>query len=266
MLGTCSPVCMMSLMRSNSLRPSEPAGCERAKSSAVKPRASSSAMASASPITSVAVVLEVGARFSGQASTGTLTSRCTSAMRASEEFGLPLIATSGTPWRLISGRMASSSSVSPELLSARTTSFSVIMPRSPWLASAGCTKKAGVPVLASVAAILFAMCPDLPMPDTTMRPVQSSIRAQARKKLASSRVDKPRIASASMSKTRRALADRRSGSSIGCIMTGVAGFSWAFTLCPGRRGGGRARSVDRNRLDFAALILAASRRRRPNAA
>ena len=34
------------------------------------------------------------------------------------------------------------------------TSSRVIMPMSPWLASAGCRKKAGVPVLASVAAIL----------------------------------------------------------------------------------------------------------------
>ena len=38
------------------------------------------------------------------------------------------------------------------------------MPRSPWLASAGWTKCAGVPVLARVAAILRAMWPDLPMP------------------------------------------------------------------------------------------------------
>src|SRR5262245_55100742 len=44
------------------------------------------------------------------------------------------------------------------------------MPRSPWLASAACTKKAGVPVEASVAAILRAMCPDLPMPVTIRRP------------------------------------------------------------------------------------------------
>ena len=36
------------------------------------------------------------------------------------------------------------------------TSSGVIMPRSPWLASLGCTKKAGVPVEAKVAAILRA--------------------------------------------------------------------------------------------------------------
>jgi hypothetical protein len=36
------------------------------------------------------------------------------------------------------------------------TSSDVIMPRSPWLASAAWTKKAGVPVEARVAAILRA--------------------------------------------------------------------------------------------------------------
>ena len=40
------------------------------------------------------------------------------------------------------------------------------MPMSPWLASPGCTKNAGVPVLARVAAILPPMWPDLPMPVT----------------------------------------------------------------------------------------------------
>ena len=50
-----------------------------------------SATASASPIASVAVVLAVGARFSGQASSATLTSRCTSAAFASVDSGLPVI-------------------------------------------------------------------------------------------------------------------------------------------------------------------------------
>src|SRR5574340_1467034 len=52
------------------------------------------------------------------------------------------------------------------------TSLLVIMPRSPWLASPGCTKYAGVPVLDMVAAILRAMWPDLPMPLTITRPSQ----------------------------------------------------------------------------------------------
>ena len=66
-----------------------------------------------------------------------------------------------------------SSSVSPELEMAIRRSTAVIMPRSPWLASPGWTKNAGVPVLASVAATLPAMWPDLPMPVTTTRPRQS---------------------------------------------------------------------------------------------
>ena len=112
--GTSSPVCITSLIRSSRRRPRLPAGCERAKSSEVNPRASSKAMASASPSTSAAVVLVVGARPSGQASQLMLPSRCTSACRASEEPGLPVIAISGIPSRLSVGRMNSTSSVSPE--------------------------------------------------------------------------------------------------------------------------------------------------------
>ena len=59
----------------------------------------------------------------------------------------------------------------PELDSASTASPGTIMPRSPCEASAGCTNSAGVPVEASVAAILRATWPDLPMPETTTRPV-----------------------------------------------------------------------------------------------
>src|ERR1039458_6786531 len=44
------------------------------------------------------------------------------------------------------------------------------MPTSPCAASAGCRKNAGVPVEASVDAILFAICPDLPTPVTITRP------------------------------------------------------------------------------------------------
>ena len=47
---------------------------------------------------------------------------------------------------------------------ATTQSFSVIIPKSPWLASPGWIKNAGVPVEASVAAILLPTCPDFPMP------------------------------------------------------------------------------------------------------
>ena len=123
----------------------------------------------------VAVVLEVGASPRGQASAATLTSMQTLASRASVEPCRPVRAIRGTPRRLMMGRMVRISAVSPELDSARTTSWGVIMPRSPWLASPGWTKKAGLPVLARVAAILPPTCPDLPMPSTTIRPVQASM-------------------------------------------------------------------------------------------
>src|SRR6201991_359505 len=71
------------------------------------------------------------------------------------------------------------SGCSPDHDSARMTSSAVIMPRSPWLASAACTKKAGVPVEAKVAAILRATWPDLPSPVTITRPLAWRIRSAA---------------------------------------------------------------------------------------
>jgi hypothetical protein len=100
------------------------------------------------------VVLAVGARLSGQASWSTALETTMSAWRARLLSAPPVIATSFTPSRLIAGRMAPISSLSPELEIASTMSSGVTMPRSPWLASAGWTKKAGVPVEASVAATL----------------------------------------------------------------------------------------------------------------
>src|SRR5690606_21412360 len=70
---------------------------------------------------------------------------------------------------------------------AITTSSLVIMPRSPWLASPGCTKNAGEPVLARVAAILRAIWPDLPIPVTTVRPRHARISSQALMNSSSSR-------------------------------------------------------------------------------
>ena len=113
-MGRSLPRRMTSDTCSSSRRPSAPPGCERAKSASVNPRCLRSATASASPIASVAVVLAVGARLSGQASAGTLTSRCTSASRASVEAGLPVIAMRRASMRLKSGRIVSSSAVSPE--------------------------------------------------------------------------------------------------------------------------------------------------------
>ena len=195
--------CMMSSTCSSRRRPRVPAGWERAKSSRVKPRLSSKATARASPMARAAVVLAVGARPKGQASSATLTSMLTSAPCARVERGFPVKLIRGTPRRLISGRIRRISSVSPELDRARTRSSGVIIPRSPWLASPGWTKKAGLPVLARVAAILPAMCPDLPMPRTTMRPRQPSINWQARAKPSSRRSTKASTALASVSRTAR---------------------------------------------------------------
>src|SRR3972149_1610007 len=55
------------------------------------------------------------------------------------------------------------------------------MPTSPCTPSAGCRKYAGVPVEASVAAILRPTRPDLPMPVTITRPRQPRGRPRARR-------------------------------------------------------------------------------------
>ena len=68
-------------------------------------------------------------------------------------------------WQKISG--SRSSRLSPEEEMAKRVQSSRNMPRSPWLISAGWTKKALVPVEARVAAILPPIWPDLPMPVTT---------------------------------------------------------------------------------------------------
>ena len=161
-------------------------------------------MARASPAASAAVVLDVGARFIGHASSGTLTSSTTSHWRASVETGLPVRRTIGTPSRLRGGKIARTSSVSPEFERASTTSPRATIPRSPWTPSAGCRKWAGVPVEASVAAILRPTCPDFPMPVTITRPAQPCRSSTARSKLASSFGMRPRIASASRRSTRSA--------------------------------------------------------------
>ena len=79
--------------------------------------------------------------------------------------------------------MLPSSTVSPDQEKARIMSCLVIMPRSPWLASLGCTKKAGVPVEERVAATLSPTWPLLPMPVMMMRPWQARIMPIALSKL-----------------------------------------------------------------------------------
>ena len=66
----------------------------------------------------------------------------------------------------------------------------MIIPRSPWIPSAGWRKKAGVPVDAMVEAIFWPISPDFPMPVTTTRPLEARISSTARS-------NSPLIASAS---------------------------------------------------------------------
>ncbi len=148
-------------MCSSRRRPSAPAGCERAKSSAVKPRASSSATASASPSTSAVVVLEVGARPSGQASSGALASRCTSAIADRREPGRPVIAIDAVALALERREDGQDLVGLAGIRQRQHHVASFTMPRSPWLASPGCRKKAGVPVEDRVAAILRGDVPGL---------------------------------------------------------------------------------------------------------
>src|SRR6266850_751541 len=125
---------------------------------------------------------------------------------ASVDEGLPVIEISLTPRRLILSRRRRSSSVSPEFDTARTTSPGTTIPRSPWIASAGCMKREGVPVDARVAAIFRQMIPDFPIPVTTTRPLQAWIAATAFSKWepsAAMRSITSRIARASSSRTRR---------------------------------------------------------------
>ena len=152
-----------------------PPGWSAAKSSLLNPRISNKATAKASPIAKVAVVLAVGARSRVQASFSTDVSRYISDPFAKVEFCRPINPIIVTPFLCIAGRIWINSIVSPLLLTISNTSSLVIMPRSPWVASAGWTKWAGVPVDAMVEAIFCEIKPDFPNPDTIRRPAHSKI-------------------------------------------------------------------------------------------
>ena len=79
-------------------------------------------MASASPSARAAVVLAVGARFSGQASASTAQSRCTSATCASVDPGVPVRPIRPAPSRLTISARRTTSGVSPPYDRATTTS------------------------------------------------------------------------------------------------------------------------------------------------
>ena len=89
---------------------------------------------------------------------------------------------SGTCNRLMVASSRRISSVSPLADSASTTSPRTTIPRSPCTASTGCINNAGVPIELRVAATLRAIIPLLPMPVTTTRPRQASIKSTARSK------------------------------------------------------------------------------------
>src|SRR3989304_5365487 len=111
----------------------------------------------------------------------------------------------GTLRRFQLSRSCRSSSVSPLLETAITTSSFTTMPRSPCSASAGCRKREGVPVLFKVAAIFRQMIPDLPMPVTTTRPRHLDTSSTARENLSSRRWMRFSMARASLATTRSAL-------------------------------------------------------------
>ena len=144
-------------------------------------------MHSASPMASAAVVLAVGTRLSGHASSDTWQSSATSAACASVDAGLPVMAMIFAPMRRMASSRRRTSWVSPLCEMASSTSLGWMTPRSPCVASAGCRKNADVPVLASVAAIFRQMMPDLPMPVTMTRPWHSYSIRTARSKLSSRR-------------------------------------------------------------------------------
>ena len=166
-------------------------------------RRSISATASASPSASARVVEVVGARPTEHASGARGSSSATSDCVSSGDSGREAMPISGMAKRLQWAMTSASSGVPPEFDSTSATSARVSIPRSPCEASAGCRKNDGVPVEASVAAILRPTCPDLPMPETTIRPSQASISSIASAKLSPSVCENSASASASSRSTRR---------------------------------------------------------------
>ena len=149
------------------------------------------------------VVEVVGASPIGQASAAAGKTSATSAARARVLSARPIMPISGRLKRLECAIKSANSGVSPELDKASTASPARIIPKSPCDASAGCTKSAGVPVEAMVAAIFRATWPDFPMPETTTRPVTPASKPTARTKPSSKLSDSARSASASSASTRR---------------------------------------------------------------
>ena len=117
-------------------RPSRPPGWNSWKSADENPLRSNSAIASASPSAIIIVVDVVGARPIGHASGARGSRSTTSAACASVELRPAVIAISGISKRREYEMMSANSPLSPEFDRARMASSALIMPRSPWLASA----------------------------------------------------------------------------------------------------------------------------------
>ena len=82
-----------------------------------------------------------------------------------------------------------------------TTSSLITLPKSPWIASAECKNKLGVPVEDKVADNFWPIIPALPMPVTTTLPLERKINCVAFWKLWLICFFKSRIALASISRT-----------------------------------------------------------------
>ncbi len=150
--------------------PRLPAGWKRAKSSRPKFRMRLVTSARASPTASIAVVLLLGARPSGQASSTGPSSRTTRAARPSVLSARPVMAMIGKPNSASGANSRRISAVSPLWERIKATSSAWMRPRSPWTASAGWRQWLGVPVDASVAMIFWPTRPALPMPETITLP------------------------------------------------------------------------------------------------
>ena len=165
--GNSSPMCIKSDTCNKSLFPRLPPGWYFAKSFFVKFLSFIRLAAIASPMTSVAVVELVGAWPIGHASLSTPIFTTTSECFASVELLFPVRLTIFAPIFFIGSKMLKTSSEFPLFEIAMTISPQLIIPKSPWSASAEFTKMALVPVEAKVAAIFSPIIPDFPIPVIT---------------------------------------------------------------------------------------------------
>ena len=183
------------------------------------------------------VVLLVGARLRGSASRSIEESRKISAPSASGESASPEMAMTGAPMRRKNGSRATTSAVLPLLLISSATSSWRTMPRSPCAASLDWRKKEGVPSDERVAAILRPMCPALPMPETTILPLQASSRRAACTSSGPKRSAARTSSSASCRSTWQPAASSSSSESFsGCRSDGSVMAGFIVRTSPGRQG------------------------------